>query len=115
MPSKRRTKRDAKAKDVPKKGPKSQESPKPPVENPAPQTDGADSVDGASRRVNLSFAPPKSTVISGTVATAGTGGLVGAIATGNVEPQYVWPCIVLVTVSMGYDLTRRVVDRVRQA
>lgn len=42
--------------------------------------------------------------------TGGTG-LTVAIATGNVEPISIWPCIALTALGMAYDLGRRMIDR----
>ncbi|MFF6814487.1 hypothetical protein ACFZAG_32065 [Streptomyces sp. NPDC012403] len=56
----------------------------------------------------MSFAVPR---ITGLSAVGGGGGLIVAVATGNVEPIYVWPCVVLVGLGMAYDLGRRVLAR----
>ncbi|MFD9584868.1 hypothetical protein ACFWBM_09335 [Streptomyces sp. NPDC059980] len=60
------------------------------------------------RRVNVSFAIPR---ITGLSAVGGGSGLIVAVATGNVEPVYVWPCVALAGLGMAYDLGRRVLAR----
>ncbi|MFG2351813.1 hypothetical protein [Streptomyces phaeochromogenes] len=125
MPSKRRTEKDAKAKKKRKPKPgrssvtvqaaaatRALES-HPPVEKLIAQNRMSSNTanENVSRRVSLSFSIPRSTVISGASAVTGGAGLTVAIATGNVEPVFVWPCIALTALGMAYDLGRCLVDR----
>ncbi|MFI8876832.1 hypothetical protein [Streptomyces sp. NPDC055243] len=112
MPSKRRAKQDAEAMAQPDKCHLPAH-----VAGPTTTLLRGDGMGGATgggagaRRVEVSFPAPRSTIISGGSAVTGGTGLTVAIATGNVEPVYVWPCIVLIALGMAYDLGRRVIDR----
>ncbi|MEV0116830.1 hypothetical protein AB0H77_26895 [Streptomyces sp. NPDC050844] len=107
MPSKRRTKQDAEAMAKPRK----HENPTTVDSRVAPMTGNGAANRGGARRVDLSFPLPRSTVVSGASAVTGGTGLTVAIATGNVEPIYIWPCIALTALGMAYDLGRRMIDR----
>ncbi|MGW7276535.1 hypothetical protein ACWGH5_39330 [Streptomyces sp. NPDC054864] len=105
MPSKRRTKQDAEAMMKPRKNATADDSA---LDLP---TGNGTAHGGGARRIDLSFPVPRSTVVSGASAVTGGTGLTVAIATGNVEPIYIWPCIALTALGMAYDLCRRMIDR----
>lgn len=67
-----------------------------------------DAVATGERQVNLSLPVPR---ITGVSAVGAGSGLIVAVATGNVEPVYVWPCVALAGLGMAYDLARRLLAR----
>jgi hypothetical protein len=105
MHPQRRTKTDAKAIKVKKTG----ELHAPTAPSRSKDASGAPDVgQTGERRMNVSFAVPR---ITGVSAVGAGSGLIVAVATGNVEPVYVWPCVALAGLGMAYDLGRRILTR----
>ncbi|MGW1609816.1 hypothetical protein ACWCQZ_10525 [Streptomyces sp. NPDC002285] len=57
---------------------------------------------------------PKVPTIPTLTAVGSGGGLTAAIATGNVQPEVVWPAVVLAVAGMAYDVAIRALSRPRR-
>lgn len=80
------------------------------VETERTSAEGALAKRGWTRKQVAFWTPP---IPPATGIGLGTGAswLAVALATENVEPNFVWPSVVLVGLGMAYDLGRRLVDR----
>ncbi|MEW2289659.1 hypothetical protein [Streptomyces sp. NPDC047841] len=58
---------------------------------------------------------PKLPTIPTLTAVGSGGGLTAAIATGHVQTGVVWPAVVLAVAGMAYDVSLRLISRLKQA
>lgn len=63
------------------------------------------------KRKQVAFWIPPIPPATGVGLGTGASWLASALATGNMEPSFVWPSVVFVGMGMAYDLGRRAIDR----